>query len=101
MYQWMAANVAGHTKRSVSSTLLSAAVAVGGIIGPYALRPQDAPKYHLARIVLLVCKLIAFTLVLILGAYYLWINKVRLQRLERCMQTQLTRCLAEKGQIAR
>ncbi|SMY25838.1 unnamed protein product [Zymoseptoria tritici ST99CH_1A5] len=77
LYQWLAANVGGHTKRSICSVLLSAGIATGGIIGPYALRPQDKPEYHLARVVIVICISGGTALVALLAVYYTWVNKRR------------------------
>jgi MFS transporter, ACS family, allantoate permease len=41
-------NIAGHTKRAVTNTLLFVLFAVGNIAGPFFFREQDAPKYTLA-----------------------------------------------------
>lgn len=41
-------NIAGHTKRAVTNTLLFILFAVGNIAGPFFFREQDAPKYTLA-----------------------------------------------------
>ncbi|KAH8885747.1 MFS general substrate transporter [Thozetella sp. PMI_491] len=41
-------NIAGHTKRAVTNTLLFILFAVGNIAGPFFFRDQDAPKYTLA-----------------------------------------------------
>lgn len=75
-YQWMASNVGGHTKRSISSVLLSAAASGSSIIGPYAIRTQDAPNYFPGKLVLVTTKIGSIVLVTILALYYVWANKV-------------------------
>ncbi|KAL7622755.1 hypothetical protein AAE478_006433 [Parahypoxylon ruwenzoriense] len=41
-------NIAGHTKRAFTNTLLFIVYAAGNIVGPFFFRDQDAPKYVLA-----------------------------------------------------
>ena len=76
-YQWTAANVAGHTKRSIAVSLMSAGLAIGNIIGPYAVRQQDAPDFQPARITLLGTEAGAVAIVCGLALYYMSINNYR------------------------
>ncbi|KAH9890325.1 MFS general substrate transporter [Xylariomycetidae sp. FL2044] len=41
-------NIAGHTKRAVTNTLLFILFAAGNIAGPFFFRDEDAPRYVLA-----------------------------------------------------
>lgn len=50
-FQWTASNCAGHTKRAVTTALVSGAFSVGNIIGPQTFRAKDAPEYHNAKII--------------------------------------------------
>lgn len=76
-YQWVAANVSGHTKRGLSAAMLSGAFSLGQIIAPYAVQQKDAPEYHTGKLVLVATKAAAIVIILILALYYLWENKRR------------------------
>lgn len=76
-YQWTAANVAGHTKRSAAVASMSGAFAIGQIIAPYAVQKKDAPEYHTARIVILGTQAGSALSICVLAVYYLWQNKRR------------------------
>ncbi|KAK4610217.1 hypothetical protein CLAFUW4_13672 [Fulvia fulva] len=76
-FQWTAANVAGHTKRSIAVSLMSAGLAIGNIIGPYAVRQQDAPDFMPARITLVGTEAGAAVIVCCLALYYMSINNWR------------------------
>ncbi|EME84860.1 uncharacterized protein MYCFIDRAFT_41853 [Pseudocercospora fijiensis CIRAD86] len=75
--QWMAANVAGHTKRPIAITLLSAASTLGTIAGPYAVQKKDAPGYYFAKHSIVVSKSGCLVLVCVLALYYLLANRHR------------------------
>lgn len=76
-YQWVAANVAGTTKRACATALLSAAFGVGNIISPYAVQPQDAPRFQTGRVVVAASKAAAICILCLLALYYLYSNKRR------------------------
>jgi hypothetical protein len=44
VFNWLSANVAGHTKRSMSMSLVAGAFSIGNIIGPQTFQAKDAPK---------------------------------------------------------
>lgn len=46
MFSWVAANVAGHTKKSLTISLCNSGLAVGNIVGPFLFQEKDAPRYH-------------------------------------------------------
>ncbi|KAF7329664.1 MFS domain-containing protein [Mycena kentingensis (nom. inval.)] len=71
------ANVAGQTKRVAANALISGAFSVGNIIGPQLFRPQDAPKFLRAKIVLLVTEIVTAMIAAALRIYYGWQNKAR------------------------
>jgi hypothetical protein len=48
-------NIAGHTKRAATQTMLFMVFAAGNIAGPFLFREQDAPKYILAITISLAC----------------------------------------------
>jgi hypothetical protein len=73
-YQWTAANVAGHTKRAFSTTLMALAFGIGNIIGPQTFQARDAPQYIPAKITVLATQAAAALLAVVLFGYYAWIN---------------------------
>ncbi|KAK4493709.1 hypothetical protein PRZ48_014894 [Zasmidium cellare] len=79
-YHWITANVAGHTKRSIATASVSAATAIGNIVGPYAVQKKDAPEYQPARITLVAVKAGAMVLIGALTVYY-WMTNRRRDRL--------------------
>lgn len=48
-------NVAGYTKKTTVAAMYLIGYCVGNIIGPQTFRPQDAPRYVPAEIVILAC----------------------------------------------
>lgn len=73
-YQLTAANVAGHTKRAFSTTLMAAAFGIGNIIGPQTFQARDAPQYIPAKITVLTTQGTGAVLAVILFGYYWWCN---------------------------
>ncbi|KAI0472561.1 major facilitator superfamily transporter allantoate [Xylariaceae sp. FL0804] len=74
-------NVAGWTKKTTSAAMYLIAYCVGNIIGPQVFRPSDAPQYHDAITVVLVCE---FAAVVMLLCTYLWcVRQNRLKALVR------------------
>ncbi|KAJ7439498.1 major facilitator superfamily domain-containing protein [Mycena latifolia] len=71
------ANVAGQTKRVAANALITAAFAVGNIIGPQLFKAKDAPQYIPAKIVLLVTQTAGALVAIGLRIYYGWQNKAR------------------------
>ncbi|KXS95098.1 hypothetical protein AC578_9593 [Pseudocercospora eumusae] len=76
-YQWIAANVGGHTKRAASTALVSGAFSIGHIVAPYAVQKKSAPDYQPARLVLVASKAVALGIITLLGLYYLLENRRR------------------------
>ncbi|KAK1472841.1 hypothetical protein CABS01_16132 [Colletotrichum abscissum] len=70
-------NVAGHTKRAFTNTMLLMVFAAGNIAGPFFFRSQDAPKYFLAIAVVLVCFCAALLTAIVLRLYMAWQNRRR------------------------
>jgi hypothetical protein len=64
--QWLLGNTAGHTKRAFTSASLSAAFALGSVIGPQTFRAEDAPEYEPARIASLILWIVAVVLTITL-----------------------------------
>ncbi|KYG41360.1 hypothetical protein M433DRAFT_76023, partial [Acidomyces richmondensis BFW] len=78
-YQLTAANVAGHTKRAFSTTLMAAAFGIGNIIGPQTFQARDAPQYIPAKITVLATQGTGAVLAVVLFGYYSWCNTHRCQ----------------------
>ncbi|KAL9090731.1 MAG: hypothetical protein Q9165_005219 [Trypethelium subeluteriae] len=80
IYQWLQANVAGHTKRAYSAAMLQVAFAIGSIIGPQTFQARDAPNYEPAKIAFMCFLAAEVVLIAILRIYYGWCNHHRDQR---------------------
>ncbi|KAI9805759.1 MAG: hypothetical protein M1833_005252 [Piccolia ochrophora] len=77
IYQWTAANCAGHTKRAFASAAVAGSFSVGNIIGPQTFQARDAPDYHPAKVAVLATQAGAAVVAVILFLYYYWANKKR------------------------
>ncbi|TPX07685.1 uncharacterized protein E0L32_010581 [Thyridium curvatum] len=73
-------NVAGHTKRAVTNTMLLVIFGAANIAGPFLFRDQDAPKYVLAITTILVFFCIALLSGILLRVYMVVENKRRDRR---------------------
>lgn len=71
------ANIAGHSKRSVSNALLFLGYCVGNIAGPFFFKTGQAPKYSLGIWMMFTCHLIQLLLLLVLRYSYMWDNARR------------------------
>ncbi|KAE8418412.1 major facilitator superfamily domain-containing protein [Aspergillus pseudocaelatus] len=71
------ANIAGYTKRSLSSSGLYIGYCLGNFVGPLCFREQDSPRYVPGFIVTVVTTFIAAVLVLIYRMVCLWDNRRR------------------------
>ena len=72
--------MAGHTKRVVSVSLISASFSVGNIIGPQTFQVKDAPQYIPAKIAVLATQAGGALVAAALFGYYFWINWRRDER---------------------
>lgn len=70
-------NIAGHTKRAFTNTLMLILFATGNIAGPFFFRSQDAPRYVLAIASILVFFCASLLCAVVLRFYMLWENKRR------------------------
>ncbi|KAI9705244.1 MAG: hypothetical protein M1820_005242 [Bogoriella megaspora] len=75
IYSWASANVAGHTKRTCTLSLLNAAYSAGSIIGPQTFRAKDAPHYYPAMISVLGTQAGGAIIALLLLGYYNLANR--------------------------
>jgi ACS family allantoate permease-like MFS transporter len=70
-------NVAGHTKRATTNTMLLVMFAAGNIAGPFLFRTQDAPGYVLAITTIVVFFCLAFFSAIALRLYMIYENRRR------------------------
>jgi predicted MFS family arabinose efflux permease len=77
LYSWVAANIAGHTKKVTMNAILLMSFCLGNILGPLTFRQADAPDFVPAKITIVVTCAFAAVMALILRAYYMWENKRR------------------------
>lgn len=77
VFQWLMCNTAGHTKRAFGSAALSAAFAIGNIIGPQTFRARQAPHYESAKVALVCTWCAAVGVTLALACLYALQNKRR------------------------
>ncbi|KAG0643144.1 major facilitator superfamily domain-containing protein [Tuber brumale] len=80
MYNWLSANIAGHTKRTVSMSLVSGAFSIGNIIGPQTFQARDAPNFYPAKVAVLATQASAALMAIVLRVYYGWQNSKREKR---------------------
>ncbi|KAK3671771.1 hypothetical protein LTR78_008316 [Recurvomyces mirabilis] len=79
-FSWITANVAGHTKKRVATTILNAAFAIGNIIGPQTFRAKDAPAYTPAKASMMSFQCVIIALSISMYIYYRIVNKKRDQK---------------------
>lgn len=77
IYQWLTANMAGHTKRAFASAVLNGAFAIGNIIGPQTFQTKDAPAYQPAKITMVAMQSAVILVCCVLFGYYKLENKKR------------------------
>ncbi|KAF2829055.1 allantoin permease [Ophiobolus disseminans] len=77
LYSWVAANIAGHTKKVTMNAILLISFCLGNIIGPLTFRQADQPNFIPAKITIIVTCAVAAGLAMVLRAYYTWENKRR------------------------
>ncbi|KAK4142004.1 major facilitator superfamily domain-containing protein [Dichotomopilus funicola] len=68
-------NIAGWTKKTMVAAIYLVTYCVGNIIGPQTFRPQDAPDYRPAQIIILVCWSACLGDILFIWWYYRRQNK--------------------------
>jgi MFS family permease len=77
LYSWVAANVAGHTKKVTMNAILLMSFCLGNIIGPLTFRQSDAPDFVPAKITIIVTCGFAVAMTLVLRWYYVTENRRR------------------------
>ncbi|RMZ13018.1 hypothetical protein D0862_02478 [Hortaea werneckii] len=71
------ANTAGYTKRTLSSSGLYIGYCLGNLVGPFAFKPNDAPRYPRGFIVVVVTSIAAGVAVVIYRGICVWLNRKR------------------------
>ncbi|KAF1945047.1 MFS general substrate transporter [Clathrospora elynae] len=74
LYSWVAANIAGHTKKVTMNAILLMSFCLGNIIGPLTFRQADKPDFIPAKITIIVTCGFAACMAVVLRAYYVWEN---------------------------
>lgn len=77
MYSWVAANIAGNTKRPVVTALAAVAFNLGNVIGPQTFQARDAPQYIPAKITIMATVCSGAIVSVVLMVYYRWENARR------------------------
>ncbi|KAK5079276.1 hypothetical protein LTR64_002301 [Lithohypha guttulata] len=80
IYQWIASNIAGSTKRVVSMALISGAFSVGNIVGPQTFQAKDAPQFIPAKITVLATQAAGAAVSVVLFGYYRYANAQKEKR---------------------
>jgi len=70
-------NVSGHTKKSVTNSMIFLGVCTGNIAGPFFYKSDQAPHYTLGIWSMVVANLIEIGLILFLGVALAWENRRR------------------------
>ncbi|KAJ5555590.1 MFS allantoate transporter [Penicillium sp. DV-2018c] len=66
----ISSNVAGYTKKTTVAALYLIGYCVGNIIGPLTFRPEDAPRYVSAEIVIIACWGFCLFILLLVWSWY-------------------------------
>lgn len=80
IFNWISSNVAGHTKRSIATSLIAGAFSIGNIIGPQTFQAKDKPNFYPAKIAVLATQGGAAMFAVVLRLYYGWQNSIREKR---------------------
>lgn len=70
-------NISGHTKKSVTNSMIFLGVCTGNIAGPFFYKSDQAPHYSLGIWSMVVANLIEIGLIIFLGITLAWENKRR------------------------
>lgn len=71
------ANTAGSTKRTTVSAIFFISYCVGNIIGPFAFKSSEAPRYPSGIIAIMVSYCVEIVVLLVFSRYLSWRNKVK------------------------
>ncbi|KAL5319059.1 hypothetical protein ACEPPN_014129 [Leptodophora sp. 'Broadleaf-Isolate-01'] len=81
IWTFLPSNVAGRTKKSVTSALLFIAYCVGNAIGAQVFQAKDAPRYIPGHTVCGVMYGVEFSSMVCWRTYYVWQNKRRAKKI--------------------
>lgn len=95
------ANTGGSTKRSVVTAAFFVAYCVGNIIGPFAFKSNEAPKYTSGIVAILVAYTLEIALLFVFAAYAIWLNqrKQRQQSVDTMDESPESRALNSFGDL--
>ncbi|KAL0633011.1 hypothetical protein Q9L58_008073 [Maublancomyces gigas] len=88
VFNWLSSNIAGHTKRSIATSLVAGAFSIGSIIGPQTFQARDAPNYYPAKIAVLATQAGAALFAVFLRLYYGWQNSLKEKRSQELSEHQ-------------
>lgn len=88
VFNWLSSNIAGHTKRSIATSLIAGAFSIGSIIGPQTFQARDAPNYYPAKIAVLATQAGAALFAVFLRLYYGWQNSLKEKRSQELSEHQ-------------
>ncbi|KAF9265011.1 MFS general substrate transporter [Marasmius fiardii PR-910] len=80
-------NVAGQTKKQITTGMIWLGACVGNISGPFFYRGQDAPEYRLGIGSMLVSNCIEFCIFLVLRIYFIRANRLRQTKANEASRT--------------
>lgn len=70
-------NISGHTKKSVTNSMIFLGVCTGNIAGPFFYKSSQAPQYTLGIWSMVVANLIEIGLIILLAIGLAWENRIR------------------------
>ena len=71
------ANTAGSTKRTVVNATFFISYCVGNIVGPFAFKSAEAPRYPSGIIAIMVAYCVEIVVLLLFSRYLSWCNRVK------------------------
>jgi hypothetical protein len=71
------ANIAGSTKRTTVNALFFVSYCVGNIIGPFAFKSSEAPRYPSGIVAIMVAYCVEIAILLVFAQYLRWRNTVK------------------------
>jgi hypothetical protein len=71
------ANIAGSTKRTTVNAIFFISYCVGNIIGPFAFKSTEAPRYPSGIIAIMVAYCVEIVVLLLFSRYLSWCNRVK------------------------
>ncbi|KAF8333911.1 allantoate permease [Amanita rubescens] len=80
LLSWQSTNVAGHTKKTCTTALMTTGGFCGGMVGPLLFSPQDGPRYHKGLLGLLIAFCTFSVFVCVTVAYLHYLNRKNEQR---------------------